>query len=156
MKKLLAAIALASLLLSSCISLRPVELKRVENLSIVGGNDSLKLTISLAFFNPNRFGCTITDITSEGAIRNRPLFQTGISKNIRAKSKSDFTIPVTAYVMNKDLGKLLSVGISLLVNDETVPMNINGKLKIKKWFLYRSFQFNSNQTIDKAQLRKLF
>ena len=156
MKKFFLFAAIPAFLLSSCITMKPIEFRRAENFSVSSNNNSPLLNFGLVFYNPSSFGCTITDIYSEGALKDQQVFNAGMNTGIRIKSKSDFSIPVTARMAKMDFGQLLGAGLNLILNDEAIPMKVTGTIKVRKWFISRSYNFDYTQAIDKAQLKKLF
>jgi LEA14-like dessication related protein len=156
MKKRFLFAAILPLLISSCITIKPIEFRRAENFSVSSNNNSPLLNFGLVFYNPNGFGCSITSIQSEGELKDQQVFTAGINTGIKVKGKSDFSIPVTARMAKMDFGQLLGAGLNLLLNDEAMRMKVRGKIKIRKWFISRSYNFDYTQAIDKAQLKKLF
>jgi LEA14-like dessication related protein len=155
MKRFLFAV-IAVMLLSSCFTIKPVEFKRTENFSVSSNNNSPMVTFGLVFYNPNKFGCTISDIESEGSINDRLVFNAGVNSKVRAKSRSDVTFPVTANLAKMELSQLLGTGLNLLLNDEAIPMKVKGKLKVRRFIFSKTYHFDYTQSIDKAWLRKLF
>lgn len=156
MKKQFLFAAILPFLLSACITMKPIEFRRAENFSVSSNNNSPLLNFGLVFYNPNAFGCTITDIQSEGALKDQQVFNAGMNTKLRIKSKSDFSIPVTARMAKMNFGQLLGAGLNLLLNDEAIPMKVKGRIKVRKWFISKSNTFDYTQAIDKAQLKKLF
>lgn len=156
MKKQFLLAGILSFLLISCITIKPIEFRRAENFSVSSNNNSPLLNFSLVFYNPNAFGCSITDIYSEGALKDQQVFNAGMNTGIKVISKSNFSIPVTARMAKMDLGQLLGAGLNLLLNDEAIQMKVKGKIKVRKWFISKSYDFDYTQAIDKAQLKKLF
>lgn len=114
------------------------------------------MNFGIVFHNPNTFGCTVSAVQSEGSLNNRLVFQAGTSTSVKAAGKSDFTFPVTAKLARMDFSQLLGAGINLLLNDEAIPMQVKGKIKVKKFLFSKTYQFDYTQRIDKAQLMKIF
>ena len=144
------------LVLSSCFTMKPVEFRRTENFSVAGNNNSPLVSFGIVFHNPNKFGCTISDIESEGSIQDRLLFNAGVKSKVRAKANSDVTFPVTANLAKMQVSQLLGTGLNLLLNDEAIPMKVKGSLKVRKFIFSKTYRFDYTQSIDKAWLRKLF
>lgn len=156
MKRYSLALAIAFVLLQACITVRPVEFRKVENFSVTSNNNAPLLNFSLVFYNPNTFGCNVEEIHSEGAFNGQQVFNAGNLSRIRVKRKSVFSVPVTARISKMDFSQVLGAGLNLLLNDEAVPMKVNGKIKMKKCFFTKTVPFNYNQPLDKALLKKLF
>jgi LEA14-like dessication related protein len=114
------------------------------------------VTFGIVFHNPNKFGCTISDIESEGSINSKLVFNAGVISKVKAKAGSDVTFPVTANLAKMELSQLLGTGLNLLLNDEAIPMQVKGKLKVRKFIFCKTYHFDYTQSIDKAWLRKLF
>src|SRR6187401_280 len=108
----------ALLFFSSCFTIKPVEFRRTENFSVATNNNSPMVTFGLVFHNPNKFGCTISDIESEGSINSKLVFNAGVKSKVKAKAGSDVTFPVTANLAKMQLSQLLGTGLNLLLNDE--------------------------------------
>jgi len=141
---------------SSCFTIKPVEFRRTENFSVASNNNSPMVTFGIVFYNPNGFGCTISNIESEGSINSRLVFNAGIASKIKAKRKSEVAFPVTANLAKMDLGQLLGTGLNLLLNDEAIPMKVKGSVRVRKFIFSKTYHFDYTQSIDKAWLRKLF
>jgi len=156
MKRQILFATISCLLLSSCLSLKPVEFMRTENFSVRDSNNTPLLSFGIVFHNPNSFGCTISDIESAGTFNDKLAFNAGIKTKVRAKGNSDFSFPVTARLAKMDFNQLLGAGLNLLLNDEAIPMQVKGKIKMKKWFFSRTYDFSYTQRIDKAILKKIF
>jgi hypothetical protein len=148
--------AIVLLLFSSCFTIKPVEFRKTENFSVTRNNNSPLVTFGIVFYNPNGFGCTISDIKSEGSLKGRLLFNAGLSTRIKAKRKSEVSLPVTANIAKMDPGQLLGTGLNLLLNDEAIPMQVKGSVKVRKFLFTKTYDFDYTQSIDKAWLRKLF
>lgn len=150
---LLAVILLAC---SSCFTMKPVEFRRTENFGLGSNNKSPMVTFGIVFYNPNGFGCTVSDIESEGSINSRLVFNAGVTSKVKAKRKSEVSFPVTANLAKMELSQLLGTGLNLLLNDEAIPMQVKGKLKVRKFLFSKTYHFDYTQRIDKAWLMKLF
>ena len=144
------------LLFSSCITIKPVEFRRTENFSVSGKGSAPGVSFGIVFHNPNSFGCTVSNLESEGSLNNRLFFTAGIDTKIRAAANSDIVFPVNAKLANMDLSQLLGTGLNLLLNNEAIPMQVKGKLKIRKFIFSKTYQFDYTERIDKAVLKKLF
>ena len=114
------------------------------------------VTFGIVFYNPNNFGCTVSDIESEGSLKSRILFNAGVETKIKAKRKSEVSIPVTANLAKMDLSQLFDTGLNLLMNDEAIPMQVKGSVRVRKFLFSKTYHFDYTQRIDKAWLRKLF
>ncbi|MEO8088198.1 MAG: LEA type 2 family protein [Bacteroidota bacterium] len=156
MTKQILYVSFSCIFFTSCITMKPVEFRRTENFSVTGNNNAPLINFGIVFHNPNTFGCTISDIESEGSFNNQVAFNAGIKTKVRAKANSDFTFPVTARIAKLDFNQLLGAGLNLLLNNEAIPMKVKGKIKMKKWLFSRTYDFNYTQSIDKAELKKLF
>jgi LEA14-like dessication related protein len=141
---------------SSCFTIKPVEFKRTENFALGSNNKSPLVTFGIVFFNPNKFGCTISDIESEGSINSRLVFNAGVDTKVKAKGRSEVSFPVTANLAKMELSQLLGTGLNLLLNDEAIPMQVKGKLKVRKFLFSKTYHFDYTQRIDKAWLMKIF
>ncbi|CAN5465012.1 hypothetical protein BH11BAC1_BH11BAC1_20520 [soil metagenome] len=156
MTKQILYVSFSCIFLTSCFTLKPVEFRRTENFSVTTNNNQPLLNFAIVFHNPNAFGCTLSDIESEGSFNNKVAFNADVKTKVRAKSNSDFTFPVNARMAKMDFNQLLGAGLNLLLNDEAIPMKVKGKIKMKKWLFSKTYEFNYTQSIDKAELRKLF
>jgi len=146
----------AVLLFSSCFTIKPVEYKRTENFALSSNNNSPLVTFGIVFHNPNKFGCTISDIESEGSINSKLVFNAGVTTKVKAKASSDVTFPVTANLAKMELSQLLGTGLNLLLNDEAIPMKVKGTIKVRKFIFSKTYHFDYTQSIDKAWLMKMF
>lgn len=149
-------LAVTLLLLSSCITMKPVQFLRTENFSVSSNNNSPVVSFGLVFYNPNSFGCTVAGIESEGSMDKKLIFNAGFSTKVKASRKKEFTFPVSAVLARMDLKQLLGTGINLLLNDEIIPMQVKGKVRIRKFIFSKTYDFEYTQRIDKAWLMKLF
>ncbi len=156
MKQQILFAACLCFLLSSCLSIKPIEFKRTENFFVSSNNKSPVVNFMIVFYNPNSFGCSISYIESEGTLKDQLVFVAEMKTRTRAKSKTEFFIPVNAYIGNMDIGQLLGAGLNLLLNDEAIPMEVKGKIRMRKYFFTKTYYFDFNQAIDKSQIKKLF
>jgi len=156
MNRRLSLAIVVSAFATSCFTMKPVEYKRTENFSVTSNNNSPILNFGLVFHNPNAFGCTISNVESEGTLNNRLVFNAGVATKIRARKKSDFTFPVSAVLAKMDMGQLLGSGINLLLNDEAIPLKVKGKITVRKFIFSKTYEFDYTQSLDKALLKKLF
>jgi len=141
---------------SSCFTIKPVEFRRTENFGLGSNNNSPLVTFGIVFYNPNSFGCTVSDVESEGSINNTLVFNAGIASKVKAKRKSEVSFPVTANLAKMQLSQMLGTGLNLLLNDEAIPMKVKGKLKVRKFLFSKTYHFDYTQRIDKAWLMKIF
>src|SRR5688572_25691538 len=139
-------LAAAVLLLPSCFTIQPVEFRRTENFTVTSNNNSPMVSFGIVFHNPNGFGCTISDIESEGSLSGRLLFNAGVKTKLRVKARREASLPVTARLSKMDLGQMMGTGLNLLLNDEAIPMQVKGKVKVRKFIFSKTYHFDYTES----------
>jgi LEA14-like dessication related protein len=144
------------LLASSCITIQPVEFKKTENITTNRTPTDFEMTFDLAMHNPNNQSIRLTALETEVTIDDLPLGKAALSKSVRLKRNSDFSLPVTAKASMNDLVKLSSIGLNLLLGNQTATATIKGNMTLKKFIFRRKIQFEYKEKIDSKTLQSLF
>lgn len=153
MHRLLLPFAIA--FLSSC-AIQPVTLKKIDQFTTTKSGTGPAVSFNLVFHNPNAFAITISKVESKGTLNNLDIFDISIPANLRTTATNDFSIPVSASLKQFNLDQLLGTGLHLLFTNESVPINIKGKVKLKKFIFSKTYEFEFMEEIKKSELKKLF
>lgn len=142
--------------LSSCVTIKPVEFKRAENIvSKTVGND-FQLSFDLSMHNPNNWSLRLTEVITEVTIDNQPLGKANLSKPIRLTKNCDFTIPMLATSSTVDLSRFATIGLSFLLGNKTATATIKGNITLKKFIFRKKYPFEYKEKIDASFLESLF
>jgi LEA14-like dessication related protein len=144
------------LLASSCFTIQPVEFKRTENITTSRTPTDLEMTFDLAMFNPNNQSIRLTRLETEVNIDDHPLGKAVLSKSVKLKKNSDFILPITAKASLSDLVNLSSIGLNLLLGNQTATATIKGNMTLKKFIFRKKIPFEYKEKIDSRKLQSLF
>ncbi len=143
-------------LLSSCFTIKPVEFIKAENMKTQKTDSAFEMTFDLAMHNPNNWSLRLSDLETQVTIDDKPLGKAALSKVIRLKRNSDFSLPVNAKASLSDLVNLSGLGIGLLFGNQTAVANIKGSMILKKFIFRRKVEFEYKEKIDGKFLQSLF
>ncbi len=142
--------------LSSCLTIKPVEFKKTENITSSRSDTALEVTFDLAMYNPNSMSVRLSNLETEVSIDNLPLGKAGLSNSVRLKRNSDFTLPILAKASLVDLINLSGIGLNLYLGNQTATATIKGNMKLKKFIFSKKIQFEYKEKIDGKKLKSLF
>lgn len=119
-------------LFTSCITVKPVEVTKVESVKLVDKTlSNAKVEVTLKINNPNKFKIKVKEYDLEGLINGKSIGKLNIDKKlvIAKKSEKDYTITVGA-----DLSKATGVLAGLMIAKAGV-INLKGDLKVKVFII---------------------
>ena len=114
------------------------------------------MTLDLAMHNPNKWSLKLKVIDTQITIDDRPLGKASLAKVIRLKGNSDFTMPVEASASLNDLAELSSIGLSLLLGNQTATASVKGTMTLKKFIFRKKIEFEYKEKIDSKMIQSWF
>ncbi|MCX6292307.1 MAG: LEA type 2 family protein [Bacteroidetes bacterium] len=144
------------LLLSSCFTIQPVEYKKAEHFTFTNNDQAVEMTFDLNMSNPNHWSLRLADVQADVFIDGQLLTKANMTSTTRLKKNSDFTLPVLAKSSVNDLVNLSSIGIGLLLGNQTATATIKGNMTLKKFIFRKKILFEYQEKIDSKSLQSLF
>lgn len=130
------AVFLIFLFLTSCITLKPVEVKNVDNLQLTVMTSQPAVQFDVNIHNPNNFGLTLKEFQSTAFLGDKRLTDIFISKKLRIGANSDVSIPLqTQPSLNDVAGMLLS-------GNSSKDVKVDGYLTVRKFIFKKKFPFS--------------
>ena len=133
----------------SCGSVQPLEVKSIENFKVNNiSKGKIDLTIEVVIDNPNSFSVKVKDVAFDVKINNLNLGEIKYPKAIKLKRNGKTT---TKLDIETSIGKLLLQAPGALLafqKENTVPLELNGKFKAGKLFIYKSYSVSYADEID--------
>ena len=142
--------------LASCLSIRPLEFQKAENIVTTSTGADFEMTFDLNMYNPNNWSLRLTDVETDVMIDSLLLGKANLSEAVRLTRNSDFTLTMVAKSSNVDLTRIASMGLSLLTGNQTATATIKGNMTLKKFIFRRKFQFVYKEKVDARFLESLF
>jgi hypothetical protein len=134
----------ASLFLSSCLTIKPIEFRSIENYKLSKDLQKPEITVDVKLYNPNNWGLKLKkaslDVTSGESTKN----SIGTTESLRIKRKSEFTISLSGEA---SLAEITKIGIGSLFKGNS-PINFKGEIIVKKWFLRKRFGFDNSTDLN--------
>jgi LEA14-like dessication related protein len=154
MKKLL--VLFPAVILTSCLSLKPPQFVRTQNLSSSKSVTDYELTFDLLMHNPNNWSLRLADMESEVRIDSMLIGKANLVNTIRLTRNSDFTLPMHSTTNLNDISNIASLGLNLLFGNQSATATIRGNMTLKKFIFKRKYQFEYKEKVDGKLLKSLF
>ncbi len=142
--------------LASCLTIKPVEFKKAENIVTNTVGNDFEMGFDLSMHNPNNWSLRLTEVETEVTIDNVLLGKANLSQTVRLSRNSDFKLPMKAKSSTVDLSKFAAIGLSLLLGNQTANATIKGNMTLKKFIFRKKVQFEYKEKIDARILESLF
>lgn len=128
--------------LSSCVTLKEPEVRRVTNFNadgLLSGHP--KISFDVVIYNPNSIGLSMTDFMLSVNQRNKSLATVKTSETYFAAPMAEAVIPLSIEPTAEQLSNLIQSGISGFGSGDLSGFTGTGSLKVKKFFLNKTFHF---------------
>lgn len=135
-----------SLLLSSCVTIVPVEFRRIENFKLNFEKLSPQLSLELVVNNPNPYGITVTEISSDIFLNNQAISKVSLPMKKRIIPRGETGVPI---VLNFNLSSVLGLipaSVPTLLT-RSVDTRISGYIRVRKFIFKRRVPFSLNQKL---------
>jgi hypothetical protein len=129
-------------LFSSCITLKEPEVRKIDNLNADGlFSGHPKINFDLVVYNPNSISLSMTDFAVNIAYRNRSLATIKTNETYFADALAEAVIPLSIEPTMEQLNTIMQSGLAGLSSGDLAGFSGTGSLKVKKFFLSRTFNF---------------
>ena len=132
------------LFLSSCLTIKPIEFRSVENFNLSKDLQKPEITVDVKLYNPNNWGLKLKkatlDVSSGESIKN----SIGTLQSLKVKRKSEFTVSLSGAASMEEIAK---IGIGSLFKGNS-PVNFKGEVIVKKWFIRKKFIFDNKMNLN--------
>jgi LEA14-like dessication related protein len=138
--------------LTSCYSLKNVELRKVENVQIKNTDFSnMQLEVTAHIFNPNKVGFKIKNVDLDVSAGRGKLGKATLCKKLKIKANSDQSYTLLINVKPDATGLLTGAGAALgLLSKGSANVNFKGTITGGKWlFFNKKFEVNSTERVGR-------
>lgn len=130
------AVCLSLAVFTSCITVKPVEVKNVDNLQLTGITSQPAVQFDVNIHNPNNFGLTLKEFQSTAFLGDKRLTDIFISKKLRIGANSDVSIPLQTQPSLNDIAGMLLSGNS------SKDVKVDGYITVRKFIFKKKFPFS--------------
>jgi hypothetical protein len=139
-------------LFTSCITVKPLRFEKAINLEVNKTGDPLYINFDLTGHNPNNWSFKLTELQTKITIDGHSFIDLHTDTVMRLKKDADFSIPVRIQATRDDLMKIISSGLSVILNGDKIPFDIQGDFVLKKFLFRKKFSFQLNDKINPEKL----
>ncbi|MCX6259089.1 MAG: LEA type 2 family protein, partial [Bacteroidia bacterium] len=138
--------------LTSCISLKPVEFRGVENVKLEKlSGKTVRLITQIKISNQNNFGFYLKNVDLSVVINDKDIAMINVQPKMQINPRSDdvYDIPVEV-----NLEEVLKSGgtVIKLITKKDVDLRLKGQLKVGKFFFSRKLSFDVEKKISSKEL----
>ena len=155
-RKLPVCFLVASLLLTSCLTERQVQILEIGNFSADKIGKETVISMELLVDNPNNWGCTVEATEAELLLDDRKIGSVQLKHSFRLRADTSIRIPCSMTSSMTELSRLLPAGISLLFGNTPVIATTKGTVTVRKLIFRKRYPFELKQKLDKKFLKELF
>jgi LEA14-like dessication related protein len=139
---------IATCLLSSCISYKPVMITGIKDVKTANiSGESVELAFNLEIDNPNGFRIVLKQYDMDVMLNDKGLGKASSSEKIVIKRKSKETHPFKLSASYKDFIGATVSGLGALLNKEPVTFKVKGAIKGRIWWFKKSIPIETTQKI---------
>ena len=153
MKKTILLLLLSVFFLSSCLVIKPLELRNVDqiktNFDATGGEVKFMLHVH----NPNSIGVKISKFETRMSLDSMQAGMLAIPQNFRIPRMADVDIPVTMNTTADELVKLFGNGLYMLFGKENPFIMINGSITLRKFIFHRTYTVQYREPVNLKGLK---
>ena len=135
------------LLLSSCISLQPLEVRSIENVQMPGISFAPEIRADLVLYNPNSYSACLSKIELQLLGDGTAMGTVGIVENVRLKRKSEVSIPLSFSTTVMELAFVLPEKVKMMQSQHGMEMKLLGRLQLRKFLFKKNFDISIIENI---------
>lgn len=137
----LIVIAICIFLFSSCYTIEPVVVKRLDDFQAKTLSTKPSVNFKAVLYNPNAFGITLRAFTCDVKMGGKQISRIETSRKVRIGSNADVSIPLEATPDLKDVAGMILGGtgftdwkaegnlvVSKFLFRKKIPFSVKGKL----------------------------
>ena len=133
---------LICLVMNACVTLQPVEFRRVDNMQVLTNKFPPSISLDLYIYNPNSYGLTLTEISTELNIDDKKIGNIILPKKTRIYRKKETPVPFTIELSTENLMKLLPAALSGFSKSKSNG-SLKGYIKLRKFIFTQKIQHRS-------------
>lgn len=123
------------MLFASCVTLKPVEVKSVENFKLKDIITKPGVQFDVMIHNPNSFGLTLKEFKSNAFLGEKIVTDIFVKKKIRIGANSDISIPLESQPSLSDISSMILSG------NVSGDLKVEGYITVKKFIFRKKFPF---------------
>jgi hypothetical protein len=139
--KLLPFAFLASVIFTSCISIKPVEFKGIDQFTLPTSENSA-VSFNLNVHNPNNWGVRITRLEAKLTLAEKQVGTAGLKNKVRAAANSDFIIPVEMILSQEEIMQIIQANPLSMLSPASLDPRPQGEIILKKFIFRKKFLFD--------------
>lgn len=142
---------LIPVIMSSCLNLKPIELKEIESVNVTEQTDTYaNVQVKLKVTNPNNFKIKISDYDLMALVNKKEMGKVDIEESkIVIPKKSDQTY---TFNLKADMAQVKKLIPTLLFSNSAL-VNLQGQVKVKAMGIPKRVKLNVEQRISKSDLK---
>lgn len=133
-------------LFSSCVTIVPVEFKRIENFRTNFDHGKPKITLDLVINNPNPYGITVTEVASDFFINNQSVSKISLPMKKHIVSSGETNVPIELNFTLNSLLALLPASVPTLLN-KSIDTRLSGYIRVRKFIFKKRIPFSNSQKL---------
>lgn len=147
------ALGLLIILLTSCMTDKPVELLSMDSIQANGLGKTTRLGVKLRMDNPNSWGCRVVSTEADVFINDIRIGHSSLEKSFRMPSDTQF---VAECSFDADLPAIAKVLPGMLMDPKHITAKISGTVVVSKFLIRKRYPFTIKQPIDREFLQRVF
>jgi LEA14-like dessication related protein len=138
--------------LTSCAPIRPIEFRSISDFKITNLTSAPEVSVNLNLYNPNSIGGKVKEFDLEFFLSDAQIATIQL-KNVRVGSRREFTLPLSTNASYDQIIKFLPSGLSSFLNGKDIPVNLTGKVTMKKFLFKKTFPFQFHDSINTKNIK---
>lgn len=132
--------------MNACVTLQPVEFRRVDNMQVLTNKFPPSISLDLYIYNPNPYGLTLTEISTELNIDDKKIGNIILPKKTRINRKKETPIAFTIELSTENLMTLLPAALSGFTKSNSTG-SLKGYIKLRKFIFTQKIPFEVHQKL---------
>jgi LEA14-like dessication related protein len=124
------------LLFSSCVTIQPVTVERIEKITLTGLPLNPAIHFHAVVQNPNFFGLSLHRLSADFAMEGQVVARVNMAEQRHLSARSSISIPLSVRPDLKNTAGLLLSGSTLS------KWHTDGIIEIRKWMFRKTFPFS--------------
>lgn len=133
-------------LLTSCITVQPVEFRKLDNFRGEFSLDDPKANFDLVIYNPNKYGVQLTELTTDLKLNGKSAGHFILPSKTKIERKKESTVPIEMKINGENLMNLLRLSATALL-ERKMDAKLEGYIRLKKFIFKKKVPFTFSQKI---------
>lgn len=133
--------ALLSVISSSCISLKPVEVSGIGNFRTDLNLNEPAILFDVNLKNPNHYGVTLSSMGVSLKMTGKTLAELSVSGKTRIARLEKTSVPVVLKPSLNDIKNMAASGFSDLLSGKKQSLTVEGELVVSKFLIRKKLHF---------------